>query len=82
MGGVLTSITVTMNSQSTYREVDFRDFILRVSWINLESIEVNEKLKPTSAGLEFLPGSQINRNWHPEEIFADCVSICQTLFPI
>jgi len=41
--------------------VDFRDFILRASWINLESIEVNEKLKPTSAGLGFLPGSRVNR---------------------
>lgn len=57
----MTSITVTINSQSTYREVDFIDFILRISRINLESIEVSEKLTPALAGLEFLPTSQMNR---------------------
>lgn len=55
MGGVLTSITVTINSQSTKREVVFVDFILRISRINLESTEVNEKLSPTSAEIGFLP---------------------------
>lgn len=60
-GGVLTSIIVTINSQSTWREVDFTDFILGISSINLKSIEVNEKLTPASAGPGFLPRSQMNR---------------------
>lgn len=41
--------------------MDFIDFILRISRVNLESVEVNEKLTPTSAGLGFLPRSQMNR---------------------
>jgi len=41
--------------------VDYIDFILRVSRINLEFVEVNEKLTPTSAGRGFLPRSQMSR---------------------
>lgn len=61
MGEVLTSIMATINSQNTQREVDFIVFILKLSSINLESVEVNEKLTPASAGLGFLPRSQVNR---------------------
>lgn len=43
--------------------MDFIDFILRLSSKNPESVEVNEKLRPTSAGVGFLPRSQVNRGF-------------------
>lgn len=43
--------------------MDFIDFVLRLSSINLESVEVNEKLIPVSPGVEFLSRSQVNRGF-------------------
>lgn len=58
----------------------FRDFILRVSSINLESIAVNEELALTSAGLGFLPRSQMNRGIGILKRFLQTVSLPVKLF--